>query len=950
MLSLAKIATLHRFWIQIGLFLCLALGGVHSALAAKKSSTPAPETATADKASSATNFDHFQTGYPLLGAHQLVPCESCHVRGFFEGTPTLCVGCHNGTIAVGKGPNHVATTAACDSCHNPASVEFAIAGGFDHVGVTGNCASCHNGIKATGKGGSHIASTDKCEACHRNTTAWSADSVDHSQVQGRCSSCHNGTIATGKGANHIPTVLPSARECDACHRSTADWGVVNFGHGGVTTDCVSCHDGRRLIGMDKSHIRSTDLCEACHKGTNSFSVVPKVDHDEVIGTCSSCHLKDKSPSHLQTTQECDVCHNTDDWSAALPEHVGPDFVSNCVRCHNGQAATGRSAKHVPTGSITECANCHKVAPDTFDNAALFDHNMVSAQRCDSCHNGSFPGVTAKSSTHVPVPAGSDCNLCHRVPPDTFGSASSAGTFSHTFVTAQRCDSCHNPTVGPPNGALPKSVTHVATKPGQDCKDCHADTITFTGATFSHDGITGNCAVACHTVGSPGAPKDPTHIPTIVGLDCNACHRVPPPDTFATAALFDHSLVTAQRCDACHDGSHDGAGAIGKNAGHVPTQPGQDCNVCHKTTTTFVGAKFDHTGVTGGCGTSTCHGPGGSGMQKDATHVPTPTGMDCSACHRGPPETFATAALFNHTLVVPAMTCVACHSGTFPAAQGKSPAHIASTTACEKCHRTATWADIIKPLDHTQVTGSCNGCHLADKPPTHLPVPAGSDCSLCHVTTPLSWATAPLFNHSQVTAMRCDACHNDTYDAYGAVAKNAAHIPTVAGQDCGVCHRVPPDTFASAAAFNHSLVTSFRCSQCHNGQFAAAGAAGKGTAHFVTTLECDVCHTTAAGWAARYRHTAANYPGDHNASVTCRSCHTTNTSTATWTSPALKPFCGGCHERDYSPGDHQKVQTPPTNYTASELKDCAGACHVYATPGGAIVRNRSGEHRVNAGSF
>ena len=40
------------------------------------------------------DFDHLRTGFPLTGAHERVDCRSCHVRGFFEGTPTRCGACH----------------------------------------------------------------------------------------------------------------------------------------------------------------------------------------------------------------------------------------------------------------------------------------------------------------------------------------------------------------------------------------------------------------------------------------------------------------------------------------------------------------------------------------------------------------------------------------------------------------------------------------------------------------------------------------------------------------------------------------------------------------------------------------------------------------------------------------------------------------------------------------
>lgn len=503
-------------------------------------------------------------------------------------------------------------------------------------------------------------------------------------------------------------------------------------------------------------------------------------------------------------------------------------------------------------------------------------------------------------------------------------------------TPRLCAGCHNGVIAEGKGA-----DHVRTNAA--CDVCHSPrSVTFDIAGgFDHAGITSGCAT-CHQ-------KDRTanHIPTPPGSDCSLCHRVPP-DLFSTAAVFNHSNVTNMRCDACHSGAFKAAGAEGKTANHPRTAPGEDCHSCHDTAT-FAGARFDHTGVTTGC--NTCHV-----KDRPANHVPTPAGAECVLCHRVSPETWAQAALFNHSNVT-SLRCDACHSGAFSAsgAPGKTPDHPPTTPGqdCGDCHGTSTFAGAA--FDHAGVTTGCARCHTSDLPANHLPRPPGSECVLCHrVPPPDTFANAATFNHAFLSAMRCDACHNGSYLGAGAQGRDAQHIPVPNGQDCHICHRIPPDGFVVAVNFNHNLVTSMRCSQCHSGQFANAGAEGKGPGHFVTTAECDRCHTTAPGWAstvATFRHQTANYPGDHNPGVTCASCHTTNSEVATWSNAALKPFCGGCHDRDYDPGPHDKTITPATQYNVTELKDCSGACHIYATPGGAISRTRNGpEHRVNGAAF
>ena len=40
-------------------------------------------------------FDHFTTGFPLLGRHEFLDCSSCHIGGQFKGTPLVCELCHD---------------------------------------------------------------------------------------------------------------------------------------------------------------------------------------------------------------------------------------------------------------------------------------------------------------------------------------------------------------------------------------------------------------------------------------------------------------------------------------------------------------------------------------------------------------------------------------------------------------------------------------------------------------------------------------------------------------------------------------------------------------------------------------------------------------------------------------------------------------------------------------
>lgn len=155
-------------------------------------------------------FDHFSTGFPLIGRHELAECSDCHRSGQFKGTPMECGACHDGARAPGKHPQHLASSNFCDSCHTERTW---LGAKFDHINVQGECQSCHNNIIAVGKSPQHILSSVTCEDCHNTLSFKRVGRVDHASVIGACSSCHNGVIATGKNSDHIPTM----EECNSCH-------------------------------------------------------------------------------------------------------------------------------------------------------------------------------------------------------------------------------------------------------------------------------------------------------------------------------------------------------------------------------------------------------------------------------------------------------------------------------------------------------------------------------------------------------------------------------------------------------------------------------------------------------------------------------------------------------------------------------------------------------------
>ena len=112
--------------------------------------------------------------------------------------------------------------------------------------------------------------------------------------------------------------------------------------------------------------------------------------------------------------------------------------------------------------------------------------------------------------------------------------------------------------------------------------------------------------------------------------------------------------------------------------------------------------------------------------------------------------------------------------------------------------------------------------------------------------------------------------------------------------------------------------------------------------------CVECHNTTNWTTVRYTHSSVKYP-DHGTRLTCRSCHTAGSQVVPWPSAAYAPDCAACHSGKYKPSAHTKYGS--VNYTVSELRDCAGACHIYSDSTLTTIRTRrTGHHRANSGAF
>ena len=419
----------------------------------------------------------------------------------------------------------------------------------------------------------------------------------------------------------------------------------------------------------------------------------------------------------------------------------------------------------------------------------------------------------------------------------------------------------------------------------------------------------------------------------------------------------HQCHRERQCATCH-------AAIKPN---TAVHSGQTvCENCHKTTTSWAGARIDHSTFTVATNCASCHN-GSSATGKSANHIPSGA-TNCIACHT---TTAWKPSSWNHTQVTVANQCASCHTGSFPPADGKSVTHVPyqlvaglASANCDSCHK-AGYASWTPAKLHSSVTVSaqCATCHAAIKPNTA--VHSGQTvCENCHKTT-TSWAGARIDHSTFTVATNCASCHNGS----SATGKSANHIP-VAATNCIACHTT---TAWKPSSWNHTQVTvANQCASCHTGSFPPAD--GKSVTHVpyqlvagLASANCDSCHKAGyASWTPARLHASVTVTAQcatchaaikpntavHSGQTVCENCHKTTTSWAgaridhsTFT---VATNCASCHNGSAATGKaanhipvgatnciacHTTTAWKPTKWNHTQVvvvSQCA-SCHTGSFP-------------------
>ena len=296
------------------------------------------------------------------------------------------------------------------------------------------------------------------------------------------------------------------------------------------------------------------------------------------------------------------------------------------------------------------------------------------------------------------------------------------------------------------------------------------------------------------------------------LDCGQCHMG---NSF--------SAQTAS-CYQCHRADYERAG----NPNHVGSGFSTDCQICHLSMLTWLGASFSH-----------------SQFILKGVHKT----LNCQDCHK------------NGQYSGLASQCVDCHLDDYNSTGEPDHRKLGFSTDCLSCHSSeaVTWLDAT--FDHSpywtlkgthkslncsdchssgiNLSSDCYSCHKADyeaaKNPEHLSQGFSTDCTNCHSDNALSWHDT-VFNHDPFWPLKgahktlecsichdagynlptdCYGCHKSDYDATSDPNHQASGFPT----NCQFCHFENHLTWSQAVSYhrfpiNSGVHANFSCSDCH----------------------------------------------------------------------------------------------------------------------------------------
>lgn len=267
------------------------------------------------------SFDHSQTNFKLIGKHENVACNKCHIKSITAKlNHKKCTNCHSdfheGVFVANN------TIQDCSDCHD----EFSFTP--SHYTI-----QKHNFSKFK-LAGSHFAVP--CNECHFVESKWKFRFKNN-----ECETCHEDIHKSS--LNYESGLIAN---CETCH-TTEKWNRISFNHSKTEFELVGEH--------------ANISCSKCHFTDQ------KLEHQfvEVSKNCKDCHSDIHAEQFMEKYKNnCAECHSPLSWVVENFNHSNTRFIIDgahkdvqCVECHKVIKREGKNIIQYKFEDIS-CKNCH----------------------------------------------------------------------------------------------------------------------------------------------------------------------------------------------------------------------------------------------------------------------------------------------------------------------------------------------------------------------------------------------------------------------------------------------------------------------------------------------------------------------------------------------------------------------------------------------------------------
>jgi hypothetical protein len=416
--------------------------------------------------------------------------------------------------------------------------------------------------------------------------------------------------------------------------------------------CMMCHQSEKLKGLTKNSMMVSLQVED--------QVIARSVHGRAGLTCDSCHTTlDGYPHHGKEQVTCMQCHADIQYSvvAQLPyedfRHMKAELSKTCTTCH------------------TELAHARTM------HSPVLDRGDQRTPLCIDCHGGHDVQKSAGRSDRV----NSMCSGCHSLTEQAFKDGAHGSGAASMGAACTACHTAHEAKGQPTVPASPPTEAPVA------AENPHFISEWDKSCTMCHDypnlsGTARNLEVVSLTVTGQEYAQS---VHGKAALGCASCH--------APITGYPHQETGEVACSACH-GSEDGMREVNAVLPYPSRRAlsirwNEACSTCH----------------------ADQYNRYSSSMHKknyDAGNQNAPLCIDCHGSHSIKPAGSGGSAV--------TQTCSSCHTSVYTSfavsVHGADLERgVADAPNCGDCHGVHDVTGPRSPDFRTNITATCNGCHL-----------------------------------------------------------------------------------------------------------------------------------------------------------------------------------------------------------------------------------------------